>query len=57
MKSKLGNTYENIIADAGYESEENYLYLEEMKQNYYIKPHTYERWKKECFGLRWSDIN
>lgn len=32
----------NIIADAGYESEENYVYLEENEQTSYIKPQNYE---------------
>ncbi|TCW38016.1 DDE family transposase [Thermohydrogenium kirishiense] len=36
MESNLGNKYQNIIADSGYESEENYLYLEEKNQKYYI---------------------
>lgn len=49
MRSNLGRKYQNIIADSGYESEENYLYLEEKKQNYYIKPQTYEKWKKKSF--------
>ena len=39
----------NIIADAGYESEENYLYLETNHQNPYIKPSMYEKWKKKSF--------
>lgn len=37
-----------------YESEENYLYLEEKGQKYYIKPQTYEQWKKKSFK---SDIS
>ena len=41
--------YQNIIADSGYESEENYLYLEEKEQTCYIKPQTYEKWKKKSF--------
>ncbi|MDV3428918.1 MAG: IS1182 family transposase [Bacillota bacterium] len=49
MKSNLGIRYENVIADSGYESEENYVYLEEKEQNYYIKPQTYEKWKKRSF--------
>ena len=49
MKSKLGNTYKDIIADSGYESEENYIYLEKDKYKYYIKPQTYEKWKKRSF--------
>lgn len=34
--------YTNIIADAGYESEENYLFLEGNGQLSYIKPANYE---------------
>jgi len=49
MQSNLGSKYKNVIADSGYESEENYLHLEEQKQNYYIKPQTYEKWKKKSF--------
>lgn len=49
VESKLGHRFENIIADSGYESEENYLYLERKKQIYYIKPQTYETWKKKSF--------
>jgi transposase len=49
MKEKLGRKYTNIIADSGYESEENYLYLESKNQIPYIKPQTYEKWKKKSF--------
>lgn len=49
LKSKIMNLYKNIIADSGYESEENYLYLEGKGQTYYIKPQTYEQWKKKSF--------
>ncbi len=49
MTLYLGNVYKNITADSGYESEENYLFLEENKQEYYIKPQTYEKWKKKSF--------
>jgi len=49
MESNLKTNYQNIIADSGYESEENYLYLEAKKQQYYIKPQTYEKWKKRNF--------
>lgn len=49
MESNLGRNYENVIADSGYESEENYLYLEQNKQGCYIKPQTYEQWKKISF--------
>lgn len=49
METNLNDRYQNITADSGYESEENYLYLEEMEQTYYIKPQTYEKWKKKSF--------
>ena len=49
MKEQLGRKYTNVIADSGYESEENYLYLENNKQIPYIKPQTYEVWKKRSF--------
>ena len=32
----------NIVADAGYESEENYSYIEDHGQFAYIKPSNYE---------------
>ena len=49
MRNQLGVGYKNIIADAGYESEENYLFLEENQQKPYIKPLMYEKWKKKSF--------
>jgi len=47
MEKNLGRHYKNVIADSGYESKENYQYLEENKQKYYIKPQTYEKCKKK----------
>ena len=49
MKEKCGHKYENVIADSGYESEEGYVYLDENHQQAYIKPQTYEKWKKKSF--------
>ena len=49
LEDKIKKRYENIIADSGYESEENYLYLEGKNQTYYIKPQTFEQWKKRSF--------
>ncbi len=49
MKSLSGHRYKNIIADSGYESEENYAYLEQEDQTSYIKPQTYEACKKHSF--------
>ena len=42
IKNHSKRTFERIIADAGYESRENYLYLEENDQESYIKPTNYE---------------
>lgn len=41
--------YPNVIADAGYESEENYQYLKQQKQAAYIKPNNYEISKKRSY--------
>ncbi|MCX8128528.1 MAG: hypothetical protein N3I35_00310 [Clostridia bacterium] len=49
MQSKYDDYFKIIIADSGYESEENYLYLEGRRQKYYIKPQTFEQWKKKSF--------
>lgn len=49
LKKKLPMKYENIIADAGYESEENYNYLKIEEQNSFIKPSNYEISKKGNF--------
>ncbi len=35
--------------DSGYKSEEGYMYLREQEQKPYIKPKTYEKWKKRSF--------
>ena len=42
MGQHLSFKYMNIVADAGYESEENYSYIEEHGQFAYIKPSNYE---------------
>lgn len=42
VRHNLGHTYKNVIADSGYESEENYVYLEENNQLAFIKPSNYE---------------
>ena len=42
MEEHLPFKYQEIVADAGYESEENYLFLEENGQLSYIKPQNYE---------------
>lgn len=42
MEKHLNFKYKKICADAGYESEENYGYLEENEQLSFIKPANYE---------------
>ena len=45
LETGLGVQYESVIADAGYESEENYTHLEKNNQQSYIKPASYEKSK------------
>ena len=49
LNENLSQRFQNITADAGYESEENYVYLETTKQNTFIKPQTYESMKNRSF--------
>lgn len=42
MEEALSFKYEKVTADAGYESEENYLFLEGNQQIAFIKPSNYE---------------
>lgn len=42
IKKQTGSQSFAVVADAGYESEENYVYLEQSKQDCYIKPANYE---------------
>ncbi|ACB84737.1 transposase IS4 family protein [Natranaerobius thermophilus JW/NM-WN-LF] len=54
LEEQLGNVPQNIIADAGYGSEENYRYLEEKDRNAYVKYNTYfqeqkRSWRKKIF--------
>lgn len=49
IEKKMGFRYPSVTADSGYESEEAYTYLREQKQKPYIKPQTYEKWKKRSF--------
>lgn len=46
LEAHTGKKYPRIVADAGYESEENYLWLEGRGQDAYIKPSNYETSKK-----------
>lgn len=52
MEEYVHRRYRNVAADAGYESEENYLYLETRGQRSFIKPNNYEKsktrkWQKD----------
>ena len=49
MEDYLPFKYKNIVADAGYESEENYLFIESNEQTAYIKPQNYELSKTRKF--------
>lgn len=49
LERDLPEKYENVIADAGYESEEGYVYLKKHNQTAFIKPQIYEQWKKKNF--------
>ena len=49
VQEKSGHKIENITADAGYASEENYTYLEQNGQKAYIKPADYEIAKTRKF--------
>lgn len=49
MEQNLGFRYTEIVADAGYESEENYLFIEANGQIAFIKPNNYEISKKRRF--------
>ena len=43
MNSTLGFRFDRIVADAGYESEENLVFLRDKKVEAYIKPSNYEQ--------------
>jgi transposase len=49
MEEAYGRKVPNIVADAGYESEENYQYLKDNGQTAYIKPSNHEVMKKRGF--------
>src|SRR5690554_3189643 len=43
MRKAYPTQFRNVIADAGYESEENYVYLKDNGYVSYIKPQNYEQ--------------
>ena len=57
MEKGIVQRYENLIADAGHENEENYEYLKANGQVSYIKPQIYEksktrRWQTNGYLIR-----
>lgn len=50
LRTQLGDLPENIIADAGYGSEENYEYLETQNVNGYVKYNYFHREQKGSFA-------
>jgi len=49
MAEHLGESYVDVTADAGYESEENYTYFEKSNTECYIKPQNYEKSKTKKY--------
>jgi hypothetical protein len=49
LEQQHGERYRDIVADAGYESLDNYLYLEDKGQISFIKPINYETQKTRRF--------
>ncbi len=49
MQKRHGKKYEKVTADAGYESLDNYLYLEENGQLSFIKPQNHEEKRTKKF--------
>ena len=49
LKRNYGRTFSNVVADAGYESEENYQYLKREEIKPFIKPSNYEYSKTKKF--------
>lgn len=49
IENNYKKQFKNIVCDAGYESEENYKYLEDLNLNSYIKPINYNQIKKRSF--------
>ena len=50
LAEKRGKPHEETVADAGYESQENYLVLAQNKQVCFIKPASYDQKKTKKFN-------
>ena len=55
LKGRLSRTFKQIIADAGYESEENDAYLKENHQKVSLSPSTMKPQKQESIKLNWGN--
>lgn len=57
LKKSYGRTFERVVADAGYESEENYAYLEKEAIRSFIKPsdHAYSKTKAYANAMEWRN--
>ncbi len=53
LEKNYSKKHNNIIADAGYESEENYVFLKLKNQKSYIKPKNYEQMKKRNYWKKY----
>ena len=51
MEASLSFKYQEIVADAGYESEEAYVFMEQNGQESYLKPQNYEISKTRRYRL------
>ncbi|MCH3950253.1 MAG: IS1182 family transposase [Acidaminococcus sp.] len=49
FEAHFGQKFANIVADAGYESEENLVWLKKNQYTSYIKPNNYERSKRKKY--------
>lgn len=56
LDEKLPKKFENIVVDASYESEKNYVYIEEHEQISYIKPQFYEKQKNKKIQIRYKQV-
>ena len=52
LEQRHGKRYRDVVTDAGYESLDNYLYLEENSQTSFIKPVNYETQKTKKFRMQ-----
>ena len=57
MEQNLGRRYQNVIAGAGYESEENYHYLKSKGLRAFIKPSNYEVSKTKKYKEKEKFLN